>query len=168
MIYGNTVGGSGGGGSSIDKTFILEDADGNELVGVIVSEEVVFTADANDIRKDKVAATQNGVTSGTKEIPTYHTTEGYKIVTDGSKFVVMIQDYDYTKLQAIFCPFNSSVAKSVAAEKVAIDNSVYSTKSATAEAVIVKDSTNGRVDFGITNNSGMPYIIRYFSYKEIY
>lgn len=169
MIYGNTIGGSGvSGGSGIDSTFIIEDSDGNELIGIVVNEEVIFTATENDIRKGTVAATQNGVTEGTKEIPTYHTTFGSKIVTNGAKFVLEIPRYDYTKLQVIFCPYNTSMTNSVSAEKVVIDNKVYSVQSTVVESTAVIDNANARIDFGITNNSGKPYILRYSSYKEIY
>lgn len=170
MIYGNAIGGSGGGsgGSSIDSTFIIEDADGNELVGIVVDEEVIFTATENDIRKGTVAATQIGVTEGTKEIPGYHTSEGYKVVTNGSKFVLSIPDYNYTKLQAIFCKFNTTMNDSMAADRVVINDNVYPVQSTEFESKVVIDTVNTRIDFGVTNNSGKPYILRYFSYKEIY
>ena len=169
MIYGNAIGGSGGGsGSSIDSTFIIEDSEGNELVGIVVNEEVIFTAGPNDIRKGTVAATQNGVTEGTKEIPAYHTTFGYKSVPNGSKVVLYFPDYEYTKIQLIICPYNTSLSDSVAATKVVIDDKVYPVNSSIADSDVVIDSDNNQIDFGITNNSGKPYILRYSSYKEIY
>lgn len=171
MIYGNTIGGFGGnsgGGSSIDSTFIIEDSEGNELVGIVVNEEVIFTADANDIRKGTVAATQTGVTEGTKEIPAYHTSFGSKIVTAGSRIVLDIQEYEYTKLQVLLCKFNTSMTNSVAVDKVVIDNVVYPVQSTIAESNIIVDKANARIDFGIVNDSGKPYILRYSSYKEIY
>ena len=39
MIIGNMVGSY----SSMGKTYIIEDGDGNEFVGVVVDSEVVFT-----------------------------------------------------------------------------------------------------------------------------
>lgn len=171
MIYGNTIGGFGGnsgGGSSIDSTFIIEDSEGNELVGIVVNEEVIFTADANDIRKGTVAATQTGVTEGTKEIPAYHTSFGYKAVPSGAKFVLGMQDYEYTKLQVIFFPYNTSLEDSVSAEKVVINDKVYPVNSTVAESNVTIDMANARIDFGLTNESGKPYILRYSSYKEIY
>lgn len=170
MIYGNAIGGSGSGsgGSSIDSTFIIEDSDGNELVGIVVDEEVVFTATANDIRKGTVAATQTGVTEGTKEIPSYHTSFGSKLITNGSKCTISIQDYDYTKLQVIVCTYNTSITNSVAADKAVIDNKVYSVRSTAVESNVSVDTANKRIDLGITNNSGKSYLLRYSSYKEIY
>ena len=164
----NRVGSGSGGEVSIGDTIILVDENGTEVAAVLTNEEVDLTATANDIRKGVSAVTDEGIVTGTKEIPTYHTTEGYKVIANGAKFTVTIDDYDYTKLQAIFCPYNTTVAKSVVAEKVAIDGSVYAVRSAVVEASIVKDSVNGKIDFGFTNNTGSSYVIRYFSYKEIY
>ena len=151
------------------NTYIIIDDDGNEVPAVLTNERVELTATAaNDIRIGKTAVTSEGVVTGEKEIPSYHTTSGYKMITNGSKFVVQMKNYDYTKLQAIICPYNSSITKSVVAEKVAIDNNVYPVQSSNVEAAIVKDASAGRIDFGITNTSGSTYVIRYFSYKEIY
>ena len=149
-------------------TYIIVDENGNEVPAVLTEEEVVLTATAaHDIRIGTTAVTDEGVVTGEKEIPSYYISVGYKIITNGSKFVVSIPDYEYTKLQAIFCPYNVSITKSVVAEKVAIENNVYPVRSAISEAVIVKDTSGSRIDFGITNTSGSAYVIRYFSYKEI-
>ena len=156
------------GASEECDTYILVCDDGTELPAVFVENEVVFTATENDIRKGTVAATDDGVTVGTKEIPSYHTSVGYKIVTNGSKFVLPLQYYDYIKLQAMMCPYDTSIVNSVAVEKVVIEDSVYPVQSTTAESSITIDIVNKGVDFGITNNTGSTYIIRYFSYKEIY
>ena len=64
MISGNMVGSY----SQLGKTFILEDADGNELMGVVVGSEMLFTAEDSDVRKGKVYASDNGVSIGTLEI----------------------------------------------------------------------------------------------------
>lgn len=150
------------------KTYILVDDDGNEYAAVLVDEPVEITATANDIRLGTIAVTGDGVTEGTKVIPSYHTSFGWKAITNGSKFVLYMNNYDYNELQAIICPFNTSMAKSVAADKVVIDDNVYSVQSAEVESSIVIDTVNACVDFGITNTSGKPYILRYSSYKEIY
>lgn len=62
-IVGNMVGCY----SPMGKTFILEDENGNELTGIVVDQEVVFTATAADIVKGKVAGTDDGVVVGTHE-----------------------------------------------------------------------------------------------------
>lgn len=150
------------------ETYMLVYEDGTEVPAVFVEDEVTFTATENDIRLGSVAATAKGVVTGTKEIPAYHTSEGYKLVTPGSKFVVKINNYEYTKLQAIFCPFNENLSGSVAAEKVAIENFVYSAGSTSPISSITLDHNREGIDFGLTNDSGVIYLIRYFSYKEIY
>lgn len=149
-------------------TYVLVDESGNEVPAVYVDGDVFLTATPNDIRIGTTAITDNGIVEGEKEIPSYVTSEGYKIVTNGSKFTLPLNNYDYTKLQAIFCPYNASFEGSVAAEKVAIDGSVYPVRSTAAEASITLNDEIGYVDFGITNTSGKLYLIRYFTYKEIY
>lgn len=163
-ICGNMVGSY----SQIGKTFVIMDEAGNELTGVATENEVIFTATDNDVREGSVYAGDAGVSTGTKVIPSYHTHEGYRAVPNGSNFIIPITDYDYTKLQAIICPYNTSLIASVSAEKVAIEDYVYDVLSTDALASVVKDSSNNRIDFGITNNTGKPYLIRYFMYKEIY
>lgn len=151
-----------------DGTYILVTSDGQEIPAVLVDELTVFDATENDIREGKTAATDGGVTLGTKIIPSYHTREGKRLVPDGTDFILPAIDYDYTKLQAIICPFDTSPDNSVLAEKVAIEDNVYNALSTDVLAEVKKDATYARVDLGITNNSGKSYIIRYFMYKEIY
>ena len=62
-IVGNMVGCY----SPIGKTFIIEDENGNEITGIVVDQETVFTATAADIVKGKVAGTDDGVVVGTHE-----------------------------------------------------------------------------------------------------
>lgn len=63
IICGNMVG-----GAAPLKTLIIEDADGNQLAGVVVGSEVIFTAVDEDVRKGKVYASDNGVSVGTLEV----------------------------------------------------------------------------------------------------
>lgn len=151
-----------------DTTYVFEDAEGNTAVGVMVENDVVFTATANDIRKGTIAAGAEGIIEGTKEIPCYHTTTGKKVITDGSSFVIPLKYYDYTLFQAVICTYNTSLTDSVAVERVVIDGNVYPVQSTVSESVITVDVARERVDLGLVNNSGAPCIIRYFSYKEIY
>ena len=165
MIYGNSVSAANTG---IGKTIVLVDEKGVELVGIITENAIIFDATPNDIRFGKIAATQNGITIGEKVIPSYNTNEGYVVIPNGSEFVVNTKNYKYTKLQAIFCPVNGSIANSVAADKVAIDSKVYAVQSSDIVSNVTTDDEKKRIRFGITNTSGSPYLIRYFSYKEIY
>ena len=146
------------------EAYILVDENGNEIPAVLTEEEVDLTATANDIRLGSIAVTDDGVITGEKEIPTYHTREGYRAVTNGSTFTIPI--LGYTKMQAIICAFNSSFANSVAAEKVAIENNVYSVGSTTSEATVALNNETGFIDLGLKNTTGSIRILRYFTYKE--
>lgn len=154
--------------SDIGETYILEDENGNEVVGVLVSNETVFDATANDIRLGKTAATERGVTLGEKVIPSCYTTEGYKIIPVGGGVQLRTATFDYTKLQALICEFNTNLLNSVATEKVAINNNVYKVQSVDSLSVIIKDEVENSINFGIINDSDKPQILRYFYYKEIY
>lgn len=153
------------------ETYILVTEDGEEFPAVLVNEAVVFDATENDIRLGTMAATAYGVTEGKKVIPTYHTTEGYRVITEGSTFQTYplsnLDLYDFTKLQAIICPVNGTVDESVAAEKIAINESVYAVQSTEVIATVIKDSETKTINLGIKNESGSPYLLRYFTYKEI-
>ena len=162
-IYGNMVG-----GASLAQTYILQDSEGNEVTATLVDSETVFDATPNDIRAGKVAATETGVTIGTKEIPSYVTSEGWRLVSPGDQVFIPHTDYNYTKFQAIICIFNTSITDSVAAKKISVLDNVYDVDSTTALSAVLKDDTNARVDFGIINNSDTTYVVRYFMYKEIY
>lgn len=64
MISGNMVGSY----SSLGKTLIFVDESGNEITGVVVGQETVFTATDEDVIKGKVYASNDGVSVGTLEI----------------------------------------------------------------------------------------------------
>lgn len=55
------------GGFSTPKTFVLVDKNNNEYTGIVVGEEVIFTATAADILEGKTAGTSEGVVVGTHE-----------------------------------------------------------------------------------------------------
>ena len=64
MIIGNMVGSY----NSMGKTFIIEDENGNEFVGVITDSQVIFTAVDSDVRAGKVYASDEGISVGTLEV----------------------------------------------------------------------------------------------------
>lgn len=150
------------------NTYILVDTDGNEIPAVLTDEEVELTATTNDIRIGATAVTDEGVVTGEKIIPSYNTTEGIRAVPNGSKFAIPHESYDYTKLQAIICVFNTTLDDSVSAQKVVIENNVYNPNSTSSISNVTKDDDKLSIDLGITNDSGKTCIIRYFMYKEIY
>ena len=150
------------------NAYILVDEEGNEIPAVLTDEEVDLTATANDIREGAVAVTDDGVVEGTKEIPNYISREGWRLIPNESRFLLPTDGYDYTKLQAIICLYDTSVANSVAAEKVVIDENIYSVRSTEVEATVTKDSNTKSIDFGLINTVGKDCMIRYFTLKEEY
>ena len=158
-ILGNATGGFG-----FPKTYIITDSDGNELLATYVESETIFTATDNDVREGMVYASDNGVSEGTKVIPSYHTSEGMVAVTPGKDFVIKIlgKECDFTKLQALFC------TNSVSVDKVCINTKVYPVNSTTILSEVSVDTINQIVNFGITNEGTTPYILRYFTYREEY
>ena len=165
MIYGNPVG-----GALNAKTYQLECNGGTaEIMAVVVDEETIFDADVNDVRAGKVFATNNGVKVGAKNIPAYNTCAGYRIIAPNEEFKIILSAsdlYDYTKLQCIICPFNTSISDSVAADRVVIDGNLYEVNSSTVLSEVTKDATEKAIKLGITNDSSSSYIIRLFTYKE--
>lgn len=157
----------GGSSDGDTKMYILVDEDGNEYPAVFVDEETVFDATANDIREGKVAATDDGVTTGTKEIPSYYVTEGYRLISAGKPFETpVLTHYNFTKMQAIISPFSKSLAASVAAEKVVIGENVYPVNSTEVVSTVIRDDANKKINLGFTNDTSSIYVLRYFTYKE--
>lgn len=165
MIYGNCVGGTG-----LERTYILVDENGNEVVGVMSKNEVVFDATANDIRAGKVAASATGVVTGEKEIPAYYTIEGFEKVPAGSDLKIQLfsDSCEYTKFQAIICAAGDTIDASVSAEKVSINGKVYAVNSTVELAEVAVDSENQAIDLSLINESDNPVVIRFFTYKEVY
>lgn len=62
-IYGNMIG-----GAAPLRTVKLVDEEGNELIGIVTGNEVIFTAVDEDVRRGKVYASDNGVSVGTLDI----------------------------------------------------------------------------------------------------
>ena len=165
-IAGNMVGSY----SQIGKTFILADENGNELTGVVVDKEVVFTANDNDVRENMVYAGDDGVSTGTKVIPSYHTNHGTRYIPAGSEFTIRLATldcYDYTKFHGMICAWNTSLSDSVAVDRVAVLDAVYPVQSTEVISNVTKDDGEKSIVLGITNNTDSPFVIRYMTYKEI-
>lgn len=62
MIIGNMVG-----GTAPIKTVKIVDEENNEIIGIVVDSEVIFTARDEDVAKGKVYASDDGVSVGTHE-----------------------------------------------------------------------------------------------------
>ena len=117
-IYGNMV----GGGSIIGKTIEIISDDGVDLMGVVTDKELILTAVASrDIREGMTAITDDGLVVGSKRIPAYETSQGFRIIRAGSMFSINLPEYDkydYTKLQCMIAPLNQTISDSCAVEKV--------------------------------------------------
>ena len=163
-IYGNTVG-----SSTMPKSYILETEDGTQLVGVLVGEETVMTATANDIRKGKIAATADGIIEGEKDIPAYRTTVGAQIVLPGNNFSIPLSGYDkydYTKLQCMIVVKNTKPSDSVATEKVVLDDAVYPVQSIEKISDVTKNLTDKSIELNFVNDTEQTYYIRYYTYRQ--
>jgi len=156
----------GGVGAGESNTYLLVDDAGNEVPAVVVDEITAFTATENDIRQGMVAATDSGVTVGTKEIPPYLAHQGSKAVMAGKAFTINGTNYDYDKLQAIICLYNSNMANSVAANMVVINNNVYAVQSVDSLAAVTKDDAAKAIVLNIINNTNKPQILRYLYLRE--
>lgn len=168
IIAGNMIGSY----SQIGKTFTLVDEAGAEFVGVVTDKEVLLTANAEkDIREGTVAVTDEGIVTGNKVIPSYHTAHGARIITKNANFSVKIADldrYDYTALHGIICSYNTTLTNSVSAEKVVLYDAVYPVQSTDAISTVIKDDETKSIVLGITNDTTQMKVFRYMTYKEIY
>ena len=127
-------------------------------------------ATANDIRTGKAAITNSGYQLGEKDIPSFETTEGKKVVLPNQSFSILLSEkdaYNYTGLQIIICLLNTTVDDSVAAEKVVIDNAVYAVNSIIKLSDVVKDVDNKTINLSITNDTENTYVMHYFTNKEV-
>ena len=158
------------GDGSPAKTIVLRDENGNEFVAVLVDEEVDFTATADDIREGKVAATDDGVTVGEKYIPTYLATHGNRLIMPGKSFSVKLPDYDlydYSEFQSILCIYNKNMANSNNCDRVVINDNLYEVLSTESLSEIQLNHEDKTIEFGIVNETSSPYLIRYFTFKEV-
>ena len=131
-------------------------------------EKVELTATENDVRVGTSVISKHGYMEGTKDIPGYVTSQGFISIKPNCNMEIGLSDdkYDYTKLQAMIMPYNSSISNSVAVDKVVIDDKVYNANSTEVVSIVSKDATNKSISLGITNGDNI-VVIRYFTYKEV-
>nr|DAH21777.1 MAG TPA: hypothetical protein [Caudoviricetes sp.] len=165
IIYGNPVG-----GALNAKTYQLECNNGTkEIMAVVVDEETLFNATANDVRTGKKFATNSGVVVGTKDIPAYRTTQGTVGIEPGQSFSILLKEYsryDYTKLQCMIAKFNTTLDDSVSVDRVVIDDSSYLVNSTDVLSSVTKNEENKSIDLNMTNNTDDTYVIRFFTYRQ--
>lgn len=158
-ILGNATGGFG-----FPRTYIIADENGNEVTGVYVDSETIFTATDNDVREGMVYASDSGVSTGTKKIPSYHTRYGYKIVLSGSQISFFAPECEYSTLMVIVTTYDTSIGQSVMSSYVVIDGSVYVVGNSTKVSDITVDNDNQIVNLGITASEKS--VVRYLITKE--
>ena len=164
-IFGNVVGGPG-----VPKTFIIEGEDGTEIIGTVVGNETLLTATPDDIRKGKIAATDDGIVEGTKDIPAYSTRSAYRLVANNKSLSIPLNEndrYDYTKFQCIVAVYSSDYSNTAITKYVSINDVLFSVETNEKVSDITKNHNTKTIDLNITNNSGSNYLIFYFTYKEI-
>ena len=166
-IVGNVIGGN----PVTPRTFMLEMEDGKKIAGVLTDSDTTITADANDVREGKTVFLDSGLVTGKKVIPTYHTNEGYVVIPNGKDFRITnlkaLDLYDFTKLLAIICDFNTNANDSVASRNVVINRKVYASLSTIALSEVKVNDEEKTIDLGIKNETGKIQILRYITYKEI-
>ena len=150
--------------SPMGKTFIIEDENGNEITGVVTEQEQIFTATDNDVREGMVYASDNGVSTGTKNIPGYHTRYGYKFALPGSEVKISVPEYNYNNLFVTITTYDSSVDGSLSSTYVAIDGRMYVAGSATKISDITVDTVNEQINLGMTVTEKS--VVRYLVTKE--
>ena len=159
-ISGNLVGSY----SQIGKTFIIEYGDGNEITAVVVDQETVFTATDNDVREGYVYAGDSGVSVGSKNIPSYHTTYGYKFATPNKEIKISVDEFDFSNLFVTIATYDQTIENSVAVTYVAVDGSMYAVGSGEKISDITVDLENEQIDLGMTVS--IKSVVRYLVTRE--
>lgn len=163
-IYGNVAGGFG-----MPKTFVIIDENENEITGVVVGEEVKFTATDKQVADGYVYAGESGISTGSREFLAYRTTQSNYLVLPGESFSILLDKNDkwnYTKFHCIIAKFNTTIDDSVYTDRIAIGDNVYAVNSTEPLATITKNADTKSIDLNITNNTDDLYIIYYTTYKE--
>lgn len=150
--------------SPMGKTFIIEDLNGNEVVGVVTDQEQVFTATDNDVREGMVYASDGGVSIGVKNIPSYHTRYGCRVIASGKNAIIPTPEYDFNNLFVIIAVYDTSIAKSVLSTYILIDGGMYEVGSSTKLSDVSVDQINKEIDLGLIMSEKS--VIRYLVTRE--
>lgn len=145
VISGNMVGSY----SQLGKTLLLVDADGNQIPGVIVDQEVIFTATDNDVREGLVYASDGGVSTGTKDIPSYYTSYGCRMIPANTEVCISVPECDYSNLLIIITAYSTSIKESVSSTYVSMNDGMYAVNSAAKLSDIIIDVENEEINLGL-------------------
>lgn len=164
IIAGNFVGMY----STLGKTLILTDENGNELTGVITENSQVFDVKPSDVKINKIFAGEEGIQVGENTI-VYRTEMASYLIDPGKTCSIPLEAYnmyDYTKVQCIIVSFSVDYESSVETIGVSVGDHIFSATSFNKLSDITKNSTTNSIDLNITNNSDNIYEIFYFTYHE--
>lgn len=147
-------------------TYVLTNADGTKRAYAVKSAEqaIKLTATPNDIRLGTTAVTNAGYTEGEKDIPSYQTIAGKKIIQAGEEVKISQPIYDYTKIQATLANYNTSISDSVEIVASTIDDAVYKAMATTKLSDITKEDSTQSIKLGITAENKS--VLRYFIMRE--
>ena len=148
-------------------SYVLSNSDGSKKIYAQLSskEPITLTATENDIRLGSTAITNEGFVEGTKDIPSYISTTGKKIIQAGSEITIYLPNlYDYSGLQATISKYNNSISDSVEVVASTIEDSVYEAKSTTKLADISIDTDGTSILLNVT--ADVKSVLRYFTMKE--
>ena len=162
-VYGNMIGGVSG----LGKTFIFEDAEGNNFTGVVTENLQIFDARPSDVKLGKVFAAEGGVRVG-ESTKTYKVRFESYLIFPGEEFSIPLEHYDAydcTKFYATISVFNTTEFDSTSVEKIVICDSVYSVGSINKLSDISRNAETKSIDLHLTNDTNNIYIINYNMYK---
>lgn len=148
-------------------SYVLANANGTQKIYAQLSSKqpISLTATENDIRLGSTAITNGGYTEGSKDIPSYHSQTGQKIIQAGDEVTITLEkSYNYSELQATLSNYNTSIDDSVEVVATTIEDSIYEAGSTTKLADITIDANTKTVNFGIT--ADVKSVLRYFTMKE--
>lgn len=159
MINGNMVG-----GTAPIKTVKIVDENGEEILGVVVDQEQIFTATDNDVREGFVYAGDSGVSTGTKIIPSYHTEYGCKLMKANTTVTIPTREYNYNNLFVVIATYDTSITQSVLSTYVSINGAMYTVGSNEKISDIIIDAENEKINLGITLSEKS--VVRYLVTRE--
>jgi hypothetical protein len=162
VISGNMVGSY----SPVGQTFIINDANGNEIVGVVTENVQVFDATPADVKLGKTFAYDGGVGVGTD---TRMAIASSCVIAPGAQLTIPLSDYDaydYTKFQAVITVRSSNYSDSATIVGYVLNDSVFLVGSSTKVSSLSKNANTKSIDFNINNDSNQTYEIHYFTYRE--
>ena len=147
-------------------SYVLATSDGTQRAYTQLSSKtpITLTATANDIRQQTTAITNKGFVEGTKDIPAYYCSYGYKIIPAGQEATIISHETGYKNILVTITSYNSSVDKSVSVGYSSVDDSMYEAKSTTKISNITKDLENEQIKLGITVTEKS--VLRYFVVRE--